>query len=202
MKLRRARRSPMPWGGEAMEVKGTAIDATLGHVRAAHGEDGLKRLLAKVSPTSRKLLEAVIMPASWYPIGPGLFEPTQAVCDLFHGGDLEGAWQVGRASADSALTGIYKALVMLVAPRVVVERGPTILATYYRPLKVLVTKLGENNYSLKLSGVDEPSPIFDRRIAGWAQRALEMASAKNIEIDIATSVSAGAPATEIQFRWK
>ncbi len=185
-----------------MEVKGTAIEATIEHVRGTYGEEGLSRLLASVSAPSRRILEKMILPSTWYPIGPGLFEPTRAVCDLFHGGDLAGAWHVGRASADSALKGIYKALLVLVSPTTVVERGPGILATYYRPLQTKVTKLGEGRYSLQLAGVDEPSPVFDRRIAGWAERALEMAGAKELRVDIVSSAADGAPVSEIHFVWK
>jgi hypothetical protein len=184
-----------------MEVKGTAIVATLDYVRARHGDDGYRRVLEAVTPAARQMIKGVVLPSTWYPIGPALFEPTQAVCDLFHGGDPRGAWEVGRASAESALTGIYKALLVFVSPRTVVERGPGILSNYYRPLKIEVKQIDTSKFRLEMA-LDEPSPVFDRRVAGWAERALEMAGAKDLAVDIVRSAASGAPHTEIHFVWR
>lgn len=185
-----------------MEVKGTAIVATLDYVRSAHGEDGLRKVLDAVTPESRQMIQGMVLPSTWYPIEPALLQPTQAVCRLFHGGDLSGAWQVGRASADSALKGIYKALLVFVSPKTVVERGPGILANYYRPLRIDIKQIATSQYSLHMGSMDEPSPLFDRRVAGWAERALEMAGAKDIAVDIVRSASQGATHTEIHFVWR
>jgi len=188
-------------GGTSMEVKGTAIVATLDHVRAKYGDEGHRKVLEAISPAARQMIRGVVLPSTWYPIGPALLEPTQAVCDLFHDGDLAGAWQVGRASAESALTGIYKALLVFVSPKTVVERGPGILTNYYRPLKISVQQIGPSKYGLRMASMDEPSPLFDRRVAGWAERALEMAGARNIAVEIVSSAAKGAPVTEIHFVW-
>ncbi len=185
-----------------MECKGTAVTALVDYVRSTQGEEGVRRLLERLPDDSRALLADKILPSGWYPFVPAFVTPTRVVCELFHGGDVSGAWQVGRYSADSALKGVYKALLVFVSPKTVVERGPGVLAAYYRPLETRVTKLAEGRYGLHLSGMDEPSPIFDRRIAGWTERALEMAGAKDIEIDLVSSASDGAPATEIHFVWK
>jgi hypothetical protein len=185
-----------------MEAKGTAIAATVEYVRSTHGEDGVRRFLDALPAESRRLLSGIIMPGAWFPVATALEAPTRVACDLFHGGDISAAWTIGRFSADTALKGIYKALLVFVSPTTVVERGPGILTNYYRPLKTAVRQLAPTEYALEMSGMDEPSAVVDRRIAGWTERALEMAGAQGLSVRIVRSAADGAPLTEIRFVWR
>lgn len=185
-----------------MEVKGTAIAATVDYVREKHGAAALEALLAGVPEESRRILKEKVLPSAWYPIGPAYLTPTRVFCDLFHGGDSAGAWQIGRYSAETALTGIYKALLVFISPRTFVERGPGILTNYYRPMRPEVKLLGPGHYAVFVHDVDEPSPYFDARVGGFIERALEMSGAKELSVKIVAHAARSGDTTELHFVWR
>lgn len=185
-----------------MEVKGTAVSATVDYVRATHGPEGLAKLLEHLPADSRQLLIDRVLPSVWYPFMAGFVAPTKAVCDLFHGGDPTGAWKVGRFAAESALKGIYKALFLFISPRTVVERGPGILTNYYRPMEARVKQLADTRFAVVMTGMTERSVYFDHRVAGYVERAVEMTNAKELSVQVVASSGQGADRTEIHFVWK
>ncbi len=185
-----------------VEVKGTAVTALVDYVLSTQGAQGLEKLLERLPEESRNLLRGKVLASGWYPFVPAFVTPTRVVCELFHGGDPSGAWQIGRFSADSALKGVYKALLIFISPRTVAERGPGILTSYYRPMDAQVKQIADTRYAVVITGMTERSPYFDHRVAGFIERALEMAGAKELGVEMVATAAQGSKTTEIHFVWK
>ncbi len=142
-----------------------------------------------------------IMANNWYPFQPIMVEPTSKVCELFYGGNIRGAWVVGRYSADYGLSGIYKIFVKVGSPDFILKRASTILSGYYSPCKLSVTESGPGKAILQITEFPEPSMLVESRIGGWMQRALEIHGCKSPQVKVTRSMTRGEPVTEYDATW-
>ncbi len=182
-----------------MEVKGIAITPMRDYVKSQFGSR-YEEWLNSLSAESRKI---VINPlaSNWYPFQLGLMEPTQKVCALFHKGDEQGAWQVGRYSADHALKGIYSIFVKLGSPGFIVSRGTRIITQYYNPSELKVIENQPKKVVVQMV-LGEPNSLIEKRIGGWMERAIEMSGQKIKTAKITKSMVKGDPATEYLLEWE
>lgn len=183
-----------------MEVKGVALIPTREYVRTKFGAR-YDEWVASLSPATRNIVTGAIS-SSWYPMDIGMIEPTQKICDLFHGGKDEGAWDVGRFSADHALKGIYKVFVRLGSPNFIVEKGSGIFSRYYRPSELKVVENDRGGCVLHIVRFEEPSSLVDHRIGGWMERAIEISGKTVTKARITRSLSRGDAVTEYVMEWK
>src|SRR5512135_992652 len=121
-----------------MEAKGTVLQSIPKFVQKRFGDEAVQHWLARLSPEAREVYANPIMASMWYPLIATIAEPTEAICDLFFGGDMKGAWESGRFSAEEALRGIYKIFVIVGTPQTILKKGATAMAMLYRPSEIQV----------------------------------------------------------------
>ncbi len=185
-----------------MDVKGTALASIREFVLNEFGKEGLDRWLDSLPDDSRELHSSSIKLDMWYPLYKMMVEPTQKICDLFYRGDLKGAWEGGRYSADFALHGIYRLFVKLGSVESLIKRASLIFPTYYRPSILKVADSKKNLVTLQITSFPEMHIIVERRIGGWMQRAVEITGQKNVKVEITKSLTAGDPCTEYVATWE
>ena len=127
--------------------------------------------------------------------------PTESLGKLIFNDPAKGAWQCGRYSAETALTGIYKFFIKAASPFFIVERAGKIFTTFYQPSNMQVVEKGEDYVVLHITRFDEPSELVDNRIAGWVERAMEIHGVGHVSVTITKSLSRGDAVTEIQVKW-
>ena len=182
-----------------MEVKGIAIAPMREYVQSKFGsryEEWIKSL----SEESRKIV-ANPLASKWYPLQPALIEPTKKICALFHANDEEGAWQVGRFSADHALKGIYSIFVKLGSPGFIISRGSRIIAQYYNPSEIKIAENQAKRVVMQITQFGEPNSLIEKRIGGWMERALEMSGQSIKTAKITQSMAKGDKITEYLVEW-
>ncbi len=113
----------------------------------------------------------------------------------------DGAWELGRYSADTALHGIYKVFVRVLNPAFLIQRAGRILSTFYHPSKIEVIEASGKSVILYITEFGSPHVIIEKRIGGWIEKALEITGCKDIEIDIPRSMAKGDPVTEYRISW-
>jgi hypothetical protein len=139
--------------------------------------------------------------SSWYSLQSAVIEPTQKICTLFHNGNEQGAWELGRFSADHSLRGIYSMFVKLGSPGFIVSRGSRIISQYYRPCEMKIIENQSRRARVQITRFEEPSRLVEMRIAGWMERAIEL-SGKRPTIKIAQSMSNGDSVTDYEVEWE
>jgi len=185
-----------------MEVKGSSVSSVPEFVRVQYG-DRFDEWLNALSEESRKIMQEQIIPAiSWYPIKPGLIEPTQKICELFYANDEKGAWEAGRFSAEKGLSGVYKMFVKLGSPKFIIGRAATIFASYYKPSRMEVVHQSENKIVLHIIEFPELERVVELRIGGWIERALEISGSKSIDVELTQSLTRQDPVTEMIVTWQ
>jgi hypothetical protein len=185
-----------------VEVKGTAIITIPLFIKDRFGEGGLAQWIDALTPEVRKVYPASVLVSSWYPLKEFLIEPLRRMCDLFYAGDLKGARESGRFSADYSLKGIYKIFVKLGSPEFMLRRAGTILPIYYTPSEMTVVECRKGQGIMQITQFPDMDQVLEIRIAGWMERAIEISGGKQPNIKITKSLTAGDPLSEFLATWK
>jgi hypothetical protein len=184
-----------------VEVKGTAINSIPEFILKKFGKEGLNQWLTALTEGARKVYGSAILSGSWYPIKEVMVEPTRKMCELFYRGDLRGAREGGRFSAEMGLKGVYRIFVKLGSPEFLIRRASAIFTSYYQPSEMKVVSQEDRKAVVHITKFSEPSALIENRIAGWMEKALEISGCKNVKILITQSLVKGSPYTEIIATW-
>ena len=185
-----------------MEVKGEAILSIPIFILKKYGKKGFNQWLDSISAEARKVYGSHIHKSDWFPLKEIMIEPTAKCCELFFNNSYMGAWQCGRYSAEYGLKGIYKVLVKLASPQILIKKSGPIIASYYKPSSLEVVESSKNSAVVHITLFPEIEKIIEYRIAGWMERAAEICGCKNVTVNITKSLTENYPYTECKVSWK
>jgi hypothetical protein len=170
-------------------------------VKEKFGPEGLSKWMAALPQESRDIFGSHILVSKWYPVPEAYHLPTEALCRELYGGELRGAWELGRYSADYALKGVYKAFVKSPVVSVNIGHAGLMLPTYFQPATIEIMALEEHRAVLRITRFEGSSHHIENRIGGWMERALEIAGAKNAKVEITRSLAHQDAHTEYLLSW-
>jgi hypothetical protein len=183
-----------------MEIKGSAVKSIPDYLKKFHPEK-YSMWLDALPEKSKKIFTEPVLPSNWYSLQDAAIIPTEALGQLIFSDTVKGAWQCGRFSAETALTGIYKFFVKAASPFFIIDRASRIFATYYQPCSMNVVEKGEDYVILHITNFGEPSKLIEGRIGGWIERAMEIHGVSFVNVTIEKSLTKGDPVTEIFVKW-
>lgn len=185
-----------------MEVKGTAVKSIDEFVKKQFPSK-YNDWLGALPIESKKIFYNGVITNKWYNSHEAAVIPTQKLCELFYDNDhFKGAWECGRYSAESALTGIYKIYVKLSKPGHIIERASRIFAAYYGDSVMSTRKNQANSVEVVIEDMSKPSDVIEYRIGGWIEKALELSGCNDIKVDISKSLAKGSDETVYSISWK
>ncbi|MCP4895927.1 MAG: hypothetical protein GY906_03045 [bacterium] len=181
-----------------MEIKGVSVKSAPTFVQNRFPSQ-YDEWLTALSPTSREIVESVLL-SRWYPLQESFIEPTQKLCDLFFEGSEDGAWEVGRTSAEFALGGVYGFFIKLGSPEFILTRVTTIFSNMVRPGEMKVAASSHGAALLEMS-LPESDRLLEARMAAWMEQALIISGCSNPRLTVRDSITEGAPVTEFSATW-
>ncbi len=185
-----------------MEVKGEALLSIPLFILKKFGRESFDRWFSTLSPEAREIYKSPINKTDWFPLRTALVEPTQALCDVLFNKSARGAWECGRYSAEYGLKGIYKVLVKMSSPQILIKKAGPILMNYYRPSNIEVTSDDSTHVVVRITEFPEMSRVVEYRIAGWMERAIEICGSMNVTVNITKSLTNRDPYSEFSISWK
>ncbi|MCP4674072.1 MAG: hypothetical protein GY854_00830 [Deltaproteobacteria bacterium] len=185
-----------------LEIKGAAARSIPEFVRQRFGEDAFNEWLGSLPAASAELMMGNIMASSWYPVEDAFVVPTAEIVEKFFGGNIEGAWELGRFNADLALKGVYKIFVRIGSPKWVLSRSSSLMTAFYRPARCETVGFGNNQGRLCIYDFADKSGLLEHRIGGFIQRAVEISGASKVEVVIEKSIAAGSDFIEYIASWE
>ncbi|MDY6987824.1 MAG: hypothetical protein SWQ30_07175 [Thermodesulfobacteriota bacterium] len=185
-----------------MEAKGTALEVLPRFILTRFGRESLDKWMRSLPRQARLEFGEGILSFRWYPLKTLLVDPTLILCELFYGGDFEGALEVGRFSAEYALKGIYKLFVRVRSPEFLIRRAKNILPTYYRPSAMEVIEMSRGRCTLRVTDFREMDEVIELRIKGWMEKAMEISGGKLIDLSIPKSLTKNDPYTDFVVTYK
>jgi hypothetical protein len=183
-----------------MEIKGSAVKSIPDYIRKYY-PDKFTAWMEALPEASRQIFAGGVMPSNWYSLRDAAIIPTEALGNVVFDDAMKGAWQCGRYSAETALTGIYKFFIKAASPFFIVDRATRIFTTYYQPSQMTVVEKGDEYVKLHITQFEEPDSLIEGRIAGWIERAMEIHGVGHVAVTIGKSLAKGDPVTEILVRW-
>lgn len=184
-----------------MKIKGTSVKSITDFILKKFPEQ-YKEWINALPEGSKKIFTDLIRVNEWYPIMEGLTIPLHTTAEILYNNDRKkAAWEMGRFSAESVLTGIYKIYVKLGSPSHIIERAGRIMSAIFEPSDLKVTKNSSTSLTVHILLFPEPDESIDYNIAGWMERALEISGCKEIKINISKSLAKNDNLTEFNISW-
>ena len=184
-----------------MKVRGEALISLPLFIMSRFGKTQYADWLNSLNPEAQKLYSEPLDKTEWYPLKEMLIEPTQKLCEMFYNSDLKGAFECGKYSAEYGLKGIYKVLVKLSSPEILINRATKIIQNYYEPSEVEVIDLGLDKIIVRITEFAEMEHCIEQRIAGWMTRAVEITGKKLVRTKITKSLVQNEPFSEFEITW-
>jgi predicted hydrocarbon binding protein len=163
-------------------TKGTVLLGTIRFLRESFGDEGLQKIYARLDSEERERLESPFLPSVWYPLSfllnimrSAKAEFGASVPDLYS--------QMGRASADFALSSVYSMVFKISSTQWIISRAAVVFASYYDTGKMGVVENGKGFAILEVSNFAEPAPELCERIRAWCGRVLEQCGEKTVKVE-------------------
>ncbi len=185
-----------------IKVKGEAMLSIPIFIIKKFGQEKYKRWLNSLSPEAKLVYGNPIAKGDWFPIGEMLTEPTRQLCELFYNSSLRGAWDCGRYSAEYGLKGVYRVLVKLRSPLVLIRKAEAILPAYYKPCEIEVVDHSSDHVVILVRRYPGFDDIIVNRIGGWMERAVEITGCKHVSVTANPTSWKFNPAVEYKINWR
>jgi uncharacterized protein (TIGR02265 family) len=147
---------------------------------------GRAALLDKLGdPALRAFAEQSFLPSTFYDALPSVLL-SQAAAGLLGVSSDEFVRQLSRYSAERDTKGIYRMLLRLVSPAMVMERTPAAAKQYFNFVESTVEKLGPKAYRTRARGVPQFLAQFYMLVTeSFLRHALTLAGARNVKYQVA-----------------
>ena len=182
----------------SVRVKGGALLSRLAFIREQHGEEGVQRVLQRLSDEDRKVCTTILVGA-WYP-----FELNErvddAIADEMHMGENV-FLLMGEKSAEQNLKGSHRAMLSPGDPHGLLRRAPQIYQMYYDIGRRTYERAGDKKAILRTYDAPTPSHHDCLTIVGWHRKAIEMCGGKDVRVTETKCRTKGADLCEYVCEW-
>jgi hypothetical protein len=164
-----------------IQVKGSAPASSIRFITERFGSDAVRRVAAELPAEERAAVEAGLLASTWYPFSL-LLNLSRAIEKHFGRDVPRIQHEMGRASADYALTIVYKLFFRIASPQFILSRAASLFRNYYTTgeLRVVVAETG--HAVLELGGFEEPPREMCPRLGGFYERTIELAGGKGFRM--------------------
>jgi uncharacterized protein (TIGR02265 family) len=182
-----------------LNIKGSVIHARLVFVEQQSGPEGVRRLLARMTPEDRASLDPVLS-SKWYPFDLGRRLDDAIAAELGAKG-AEFFRKLGRDSADKNLVGVHKSLLIRGDPHAFLAQSPLIYKLYYDRGRRVYERVGPKEAVLTTYDAPIASNTECLTNMGWHHRALELCGASDVKVVEEECLGNGGTCCRYRLRW-
>lgn len=182
----------------SFKVKGGALLSRFAFVRDQLGEDGLQRVMARLSEADRSECGS-IHTGGWYSFDLNERIDTAIAAEVGMGDDV--FLLMGEKSAIQNLTGPHRALVSDGDPHGFLRRTPQIYQMYYDTGRRTYESTGERTAVLRTYDAPTVSVHDCLTVVGWHRKAIEMSGGRNPRVIETKCRALGAELCEYLCEW-
>jgi hypothetical protein len=181
-------------------VKGIAVLSCLRFVRERHGEEGLERLRAAITPEHRSMLDARVLPHAWTPFELIVDLNVQADA-LFGVGDLQLCVEMGRYAASASLPTVFKVFFRLGSPRFLFDTASKLWSAQFDSGRLTVSSDSDTSARLRIEDFEAPHRSHCLAVKGWALEAITLSGARPVRAEETHCRTWGHPYCEFSAAW-
>jgi uncharacterized protein (TIGR02265 family) len=182
-----------------IQIKGGVLKSRLGLVEQLAPEDGLKRVLAEMSPPDQAALRS-LLDSSWYPFELGQ-RLDDAVVKVIGGGRTEFFEKIGEASAERNLGGVHKKFLVEGNPQAFLAKASLIYSFYYDQGRREYQAVGPKEAVLTTYDAETYSTADCLTVVGWYRKALEMCGAAAPKVEEEECRARGGKVCRYRITW-
>jgi uncharacterized protein (TIGR02265 family) len=153
-------------------IKGSVLKSRLAFIEQKLGTAGVTRVVSRLRPSDRDILQGILLPAAWYP-----FETAerldQVIVDELGGRD-EIYKELGAKSAELNLSASQKVYVRERDPHGLLKAAASIYRLYYATGERTYERTADKKATLRTTGSDTYSRHDCLTILGWHEQAIAM----------------------------
>ncbi len=164
-----------------------------------HGEAGLQRVLARLSPEAGKLLRSWNATV-WYPLNH-IVEIDLAVLNALYGGDTKQGYRIGHFDTSRSVSKVYRFLFRFLEPTFLLKRSAKLWSNYYDRGALTIEQVGEGQALARLSDFDPVHECLCHVLRGAFAGALEVCQARGVTIGHPECVLEGARTCLFEAGW-
>lgn len=120
---------------------------------------------------------------------------------MFFNGNVRGAWESGRFSADYGLKGVYKIFLKLSNVHIFAKRAEILWASYYNPVNPKLTENKPGRIVFEIYDFPDIHEIIEHSIGGFLERAEELYNLNNLSVNIEKSLAKGDGLIRYVIKW-
>jgi hypothetical protein len=166
----------------AVHVKGLVLKSRIDYLRKFFGRDSWDRVLAVLSPGTRAALQDGVLASSWYPIS-AYVEMLSTIDLMFGKGDLALCRDMGRYSAQSALSGVYQSCNRGKDVSFVNRTAPMIWKQYYDSGEMTTESEGRGRAIVRVRGFAKPHAALCLGTLGWLEGANKIWGIRDVKVE-------------------
>jgi hypothetical protein len=190
----------MPSVGTAGSVQGSVLMSRLAFVRNNAGDDGVSRILARLTDDDRKHLGGPMLPHDWYPFATNV-RLDLAIAEEMKKGDVIFR-ELGVASAiDNLGSKAQRRYVAAGDPHGLLQHTTAIYSIYYDTGYRRYEKVGDKKAILRTYSSQSFSPEDCLTVVGWHEKAIEMCGGKGARVTEAKCRARGDEVCEYVCEW-
>jgi hypothetical protein len=188
------------------QIKGNAIGGLKDFVERRYGPEGLDVLLQEADERDVAVFRGLILRAGWYPVGTWN-RMSEAFVSNLAGGDVEIYNEMGVYVADQDLNTIYKLLLKLASPAMLMPRLGWLWDRYFDFGKLETEQKDDRLFLVRVHAPTEVDAGLSRLtcsvgIPGWFLRAVVLTGAAGATVRHHACRFDGARACEIDIAWR
>jgi len=181
-------------------VKGTAVISSLAYLKERLGAEKYTQIFSGLSVEAQAALGSTILPSNWYEFSHLLELMKRAEVHLPRGAKSM-AWEMGRYSAESGLSTVYKIFFRVADVSFILKKTAQVFSNYYDSGTMETVSITDKSALVSLRGFDQPSVHFCDRLLGWMERTVEMTGAKNVRMTHPRCIARGNDHCEYRGDW-
>ena len=181
------------------EVKGTVLASMVRYITETFGQPGMSKVLDDLSPQERTHVENVLA-SSWYPVAL-LLKVMRSAHQHFSSQVPRLYVEMGRASSDYSVTGVYKMFFKVGSPHFIISKASNLYKNYYSTGEMKQVVVEKGHAILEMVGFQDPAPELCERILGWLARTLELSGGKDLKLVHPECVNRGGTVCRFEGWW-
>ena len=183
------------------EQKAAMMINRIDFIKDRFGDDGLADVLAALREDQRVRLTQPLLSSQWLSMDTSA-DFLEAVLKTVAKGDEQVIVEMGRFSAEKALSGIYRMFVKFGSASFIIGRGAAVFRTMFNGGQSKAESLGPKEALWTSEGFTTHHRLIEVVMYGWMIRALELSGAKNVKATVVTSLKGGKGKFEIKGVWE
>jgi len=184
-----------------VKIKGVNLSSGLKSNEARFGKESLKRLLDSLSDEDKKVFASTILDSAWYPLDVFVHYIEKSF-EQNYKGNVEEYKKTVHDATELQLKGVYRSFLALGTVEKIVHELGRITHQYFQGITVKTEELAEGKVRVIYEGFEKQHAFYEISVQAWWEKVLGMLGiAKDIKVQIITSIGAGKGILELLLTW-